>query len=477
MRKASAGDEAKSAEWKPLVLQPPVLVLIMLGAGGIVFFSATSSGRSDELRSTTQKPPIAVFDSRRLRKAELDDPYTLQDAPAANMQRDLQVRDILGMDVECFREQCSAELKHCHANGTCRVALRHYTRGCWTKMQPLCDELIEAGLIKACPESFEKLYSCFRNASCGSHQMNAMQRHHAYLYRDKQSVEARQDVLNTTDSLYKAYTDHVAGTASADAWPSHWAVAVDSSGSPSRLVGHKVGFNVSVFRHHSPELLEQLTQIAEEADRLYDWGVWTQLRNLGLASPKVRCVELREYGAWDGDWETNKEEEESKRARKQKRELSDWSDWSDWSEWNDKVSDWFRREFGKEVGNLTYGWHCDDSSMVTMAVVLSQTEDFKGGQFTQHANHLCGPEVVYDLKPGDVLVWEAWRNHNIMPVTSGHRKVLLVELWEHPDAVDPREHTVDVDRKKNEVLRDHVLRPEHQAWMSERRWFLKHLLH
>lgn len=458
-----ASDDAKTAGSMPLVLHPPVLILIILSAGVFTFFSGTARQRSTELMTTTAKP-VAVFDdSRRLRKADVsaDDPYTLQEAPAAFMQRDLQVHDIVDMAVQCFKGKCSAQLEQCHNDPTCKVAVRHYTRNCWTKMQPLCDELIEAGLLRQCPETFRAVYSCFEEASCSIYKMDPMQRHHAYLYKNKHSSRARQDILDITSRWYAAYLDHMAGNGT-DEWPGQHAVAVDSSGDPSQLYGHRVSFNVSVFRQHSPDLLEQFTQIAEEADRLYDWGVWTQLHNLGMASPKVRCIELHENAAWAPP-------KESETARKLK-------DTADWSEWKEKASDWLKREqaHGRELGQLPYGWHCDDSSMITMALVLSDSEDFDGGQFTQHANFLCGPQVVYDLNPGDLLVWESWRNHVIMPVIRGYRKVLIVELWEHPDADDPRD--VGVHPLKNDSTRS-VLRPEHQTWMSQRRWLNKHLLH
>ena len=79
---------------------------------------------------------------------------------------------------------------------------------------------------------------------------------------------------------------------------------------------------------------------------------------------------------------------------------------------------------GVDVDGL--GWHDDFGSFLTMVVMLSRLEDYRGGAFEIDT----GAEVKsMRLDRGDVMVWKSWLPHRVAPVTGGKRHVLVVEWW------------------------------------------------
>lgn len=418
------GADGKLA-WKPLVLQTPVMVVLLLGAGGLVFLSSVFSRGSDTATSPSPKKRMVFYDT-----APPEGVTVLPESSISRKQLNLQVKDSAGTVIDCFRKNCTNELTECQGDETCHVAMRHFFRNCWSDVEPLCNELITAGLLKQCPASFEKFYSCY-DQRCNFQKAPPMSQHQAFFEKARESPEKLKEIIQTLDALE---VEH-----------GHWAIATEG-GDPHMLDGHRVSYNVSMFAERLPGLLEQFLRYAEGADRQQDWGVWAQLRDAEVASPSVRCVQLHEYSP--------------------PGEIM--------QESNKTVPDWVKQQLEidqRSEGNFSYAWHCDESSLVTMAIVLEADEDFEGGAFTQRANHPCGPEVVYNLAPGDVLVWESWRNHVLMPVIRGRRKVLLVEFWEHKN-VNQQEFSA----RTNAMKTSFVERPEQDAWRSNRRWTLQHVL-
>lgn len=71
--------------------------------------------------------------------------------------------------------------------------------------------------------------------------------------------------------------------------------------------------------------------------------------------------------------------------------------------------------------------HYDSGSTVTVDIMLTDTEEFDGGQFrTLEAD---GKFQAYDFEQGDALVFASHKYHCVSALTSGKRSVLVTELW------------------------------------------------
>ena len=82
-------------------------------------------------------------------------------------------------------------------------------------------------------------------------------------------------------------------------------------------------------------------------------------------------------------------------------------------------------------GSLRDVHHCDQGSLVTIDVMCSQDSEFTGGIFSTLES--SGNLQRHLFKYGDVIVFPSHKYHCIEPVTSGTRRVLVVELWEGKD--------------------------------------------
>jgi len=71
-------------------------------------------------------------------------------------------------------------------------------------------------------------------------------------------------------------------------------------------------------------------------------------------------------------------------------------------------------------------WHYDGGTFMTIAVMLTQRDQYEGGGV-----HFRRADISesFDLAVGDALVWRGWVNHHVSPVTSGLRRVFVMEFW------------------------------------------------
>lgn len=87
-------------------------------------------------------------------------------------------------------------------------------------------------------------------------------------------------------------------------------------------------------------------------------------------------------------------------------------------------------------GELRHAEHYDSGSVYTVDVMLAKPGiDFRGGDFVAR-----GPLASLDadvdvdsgafVDAGDVIVFCSHKHHSVRPVTSGTRKVLIIEFWE-----------------------------------------------
>ena len=91
-----------------------------------------------------------------------------------------------------------------------------------------------------------------------------------------------------------------------------------------------------------------------------------------------------------------------------------------------------------EDGEITgdqLGWHTDKQSAITLLAMLSEPEDYEGGEL-QH--EVRGEARTTRLRMGDVAVYRSHQIHRVTPVTRGRRFTLAMEFWHvPPSAVDP----------------------------------------
>lgn len=79
-------------------------------------------------------------------------------------------------------------------------------------------------------------------------------------------------------------------------------------------------------------------------------------------------------------------------------------------------------------GSLPYPTHYDAGSLITVDVMLSDANDFEGGQFATLETD--GSMRPHSFDKGDALVFVSHKFHCVSPVTAGRRHVLVMELWE-----------------------------------------------
>lgn len=107
------------------------------------------------------------------------------------------------------------------------------------------------------------------------------------------------------------------------------------------------------------------------------------------------------------------------------------------NETDDGTSDTFLRGLSIRVielweyevgGGLTDAYHYDTDSIVTIVVLLSNRDDFDGGDFrTFEAGEI---HKTYALQQGEAVAFVSHKYHNITELTRGCRRSLVMELWQ-----------------------------------------------
>ena len=82
-------------------------------------------------------------------------------------------------------------------------------------------------------------------------------------------------------------------------------------------------------------------------------------------------------------------------------------------------------------GRHTCGNHVDTGSLFTADVMLSDTNDFEGGEMTTTVISENGTAATetHRFERGDCLVFPSHKAHSVGRVRSGARKVFVVEFW------------------------------------------------
>ena len=79
-------------------------------------------------------------------------------------------------------------------------------------------------------------------------------------------------------------------------------------------------------------------------------------------------------------------------------------------------------------GGLQDDYHYDTDSVLTIVVLLSDASDFEGGTFRTF--ECDGTHMEHTMDQGDAICFISHKYHNIVPLTRGKRRSLVMELWQ-----------------------------------------------
>ena len=79
------------------------------------------------------------------------------------------------------------------------------------------------------------------------------------------------------------------------------------------------------------------------------------------------------------------------------------------------------------MGALSDPTHCDGGSLVTLDIMFSAPGDFQGGTFV--TPEYDGILAKHSFEQGDLIVFPSHKYHYVEPVTTGHRRVMVMEIW------------------------------------------------
>lgn len=136
------------------------------------------------------------------------------------------------------------------------------------------------------------------------------------------------------------------------------------------------------FQTHAPDIYKKLRQAAVEADKKEGWNLLPKDKNVPLGA---RCIEFHEV---------------------------------------------------EPGGALSDPNHRDTGSLITVDIMLSNSENDEHGQGDFTGGELCIPNlktgemIPQNFNRGDAVLFVSHRRHMVKPVTSGQRRVLVMEIWQ-----------------------------------------------
>ena len=98
-------------------------------------------------------------------------------------------------------------------------------------------------------------------------------------------------------------------------------------------------------------------------------------------------------------------------------------------------------------GSVADPEHRDSGSLLTLSVLLCHPDDYTGGEFTCWSAASDGPSEVGArtarkgaeptlrtpvLERGSGVLFVSEKRHNVLPVASGERRSLVIEVWDRP---------------------------------------------
>lgn len=163
----------------------------------------------------------------------------------------------------------------------------------------------------------------------------------------------------------------------------------------------------NLFERRHPELVQRLVAAALEADKAQHWAILHP--SFGTAGATAAACGSDCMASSNGSSSGSSDSEDYLNVRVM--ELHD----------------------VEPGGALSDPQHFDGGSLVTLDVMLSSPRggadlgDFDGGSFATPESD--GSVTRHDFGRGDLLVFPSHKYHYVEPVTGGHRRVMVLELW------------------------------------------------
>lgn len=327
-------------------------------------------------------------------------------------QHDGALRRAFGQQAACLRRSCWPFLQECLHRDKCLKVLDQLLEDRCVELPRLCG----AVGLERCPPSASNLWGCWQNLCRENGDVLA-----AFGAYKAAAAVPLPEFVNVFAARDAAIAEHASLGLKAAHERNFGEKGGEVEGTEEREShGHSAMYLHAQAPTAFPKLLGRLLAAARQADQERGWGVWERLQAAGIQVPGIRCIELITYNSGAGH---DHQHEGGKHAE----------------------------ESGDEQ---SIGWHFDNGSILTVALMLSASGDYDGGSFEiRPSREDCMPVATQTVDAGDVLVWESWRPHRVTPVTRGNRLVLVVEIWEFANTthIDARRPDVPVDFRKSGV--------------------------
>jgi len=236
-----------------------------------------------------------------------------------------------------------------------------------------------------------------------------------------------------------------------------------------RGLGHTVNFLHRIIQQRLPDLLQRLRQAAVAADKKMEWLLGSRFA-LREEDYKLRVAELIQYDGQNASHSWSMQNDSygcslvsegstpallnSNKAGLSLAECKGLCERTSGCvsvDWNTTTCQLLNKGcnspaapsqasylLAKVSGQL--GTHADTGSLLSLSVALTDPSTYSGGEL--HFCAVCSDRVhVERPEVGGVTIWPSGYNHGVSPITSGSRKVLVLEFWEFCSNPDNRTET------------------------------------
>ena len=236
-----------------------------------------------------------------------------------------------------------------------------------------------------------------------------------------------------------------------------------------RGLGHTVNFLHRIIQQRLPDLLQRLRQAVVAADKKMGWLLGSRFA-LREEDYKLRVAELIQYDgknashSWsmqndsygcslvsEGSTPALLNSSEAGLSLAECKGLCERTSGCVSVDWNTTTCQLLNKgcNYPAAPSQASYllasvsgqlGTHADAGSLLSLSVALTDPSTYSGGEL--HFCAVCSDRVhVERPEVGGVTIWPSGYNHGVSPITSGSRKVLVLEFWEFCSNPDNRTDT------------------------------------
>lgn len=255
--------KGKAKAWKPFVVRRPIATGLAIAILVFLLLSVFRRLSSDK-KNAIIRPQEQYFDDFNQGTSYNVDKSSVNYLDFALSRHMYNVLQHMGNEeLTCLQESCSNEISKCRDDKNCRIALRHFSRQCWTTENLVCDELVNVGLIPECPKAFDAFFQCY-SATCSRDRSSVVDHRKPYYLEDARDRFSDAELLALTAEIRQSL--------------------IDSD-------GHELHLETEI----SHSAVEKVISAAKEADERSGWGVWTALNRVGKVDPVLYSAEVHSY--------------------------------------------------------------------------------------------------------------------------------------------------------------------------------------